>query len=441
MNDSPEKVSFLDRFAMFAAKLGNQIHLRSLRDAFAVLMPLFILAGLAVLVNNVLFPWFFEDSTLTSAQMWGNTITNGTLNIAGLSIAPMIAYNLSKNKDFPNPIAAAAVAISALVIMMPTTVFVTPVGTENTVEVSGVLTYGNLGTTGMFAGIIIGLLATEIFIQLSSIKRLQINLGENVPPQVGKSFSTMIPVILVLSLFGIVGLILSVFFQTDLITLISTLIQEPLRAINTSLLGTVLIYSTGNFLFTLGIHQTVINGSLLDPFLLTNMNENMLAYANGAEIPHIINSSFISTFALIGGTGSTITLLIAIFLFGKQKESKDLAKLAVAPGLFNINEPVIFGYPIVFNLPMMIPFVLVPAVSIVIAYFATALGLMNPTVVYTPWTTPPLISAYLATAGDWRAVVVQLVIIVVGILLYIPFMKISERAARITAEKQQQEAA
>lgn len=440
MNDSSEKMSFLDRFAMFAAKLGNQLHLRSLRDAFAVLMPLFILAGVAVLVNNVVFPWFFEGDILVVAQTWGNTITNGTLNIAGLLIAPMIAYNLSRNRDFPNPIASAAVAISALVIMMPTSVSVAPNGSEEMIEVSNILTYGNLGTTGMFAGIIIGLIATELFIALSGFKRLQLNLGENVPPQVGKSFSTMIPVILVLSLFGIIGLVLTVLFQTDLITLISTLIQEPLRAVNTSLLGTILIYSTGNFLFTLGIHQTVINGALLDPFLLTNMNENMLAYSNGTEIPHIINSSFMSTFSLIGGTGSTITLLIAIFALSKQKQSRDLAKLATAPGLFNINEPIIFGYPIVFNLPMMIPFVLVPAVSIVVAYFATTLGFMDRTVVYTPWTTPPLISAYLATAGDWRAVIVQILIIVMGVFIYIPFMKISERVARITAEKQREEA-
>lgn len=426
---------FLDKFAEFAAKLGNQVHLRSLRDAFAVLMPLFILAGVAVLINNVVFPWFFEGSTLESAQIWGTVIINGTLNIAGLLIAPMIGYNLSVNKGFMNPIASAAVGIASLVIMMPVNLFVTPVGSEEQVLTSGAMTFGNLGTTGMFAGIIIGLVATELFIKLSGIKRLQINLGENVPPQVGKSFSTMIPVILVLSLLGIVALILHVLFDTDLITLISVAIQEPLRAINTSLLGTILIYSTGNFLFTLGIHQSVINGTLLDPLLLTNMNENTLAFAEGKDIPYIITSAFVPTFGMIGGTGSTLCLLIAIFIFSKQKSAKDLGKLAIAPGVFNINEPVIFGYPIVFNLPMMIPFVLQPAIGILIGYFATSVGLMNRTVANIPWTTPPLLSAFLATAGDWRAVIVQLIIIVIGVALYLPFMKISERAAQIASEK------
>ncbi|TAT59585.1 PTS sugar transporter subunit IIC, partial [Enterobacter cloacae] len=117
----------------------------------------------------------------------------------------------------------------------------------------------------------------------------------------------------------------------------------------------------GNFLFTLGIHQSVVNSVVLEPFLLINTNENMLAFANGQPIPHIINNIFVPTFGMVGGTGSTISLLIAIFIFSRQQSAKQVARLSLAPGLFNINEPVIFGLPIVFNLPLMIPFVLLPA--------------------------------------------------------------------------------
>jgi PTS system cellobiose-specific IIC component len=143
--------------------------------------------------------------------------------------------------------------------------------------------------------------------------------------------------------------------HTDLIHLITTFIQQPLRLINTSLPGTIFIYSFGNFLFTLGIHQSVVNSVVLEPFLLINTNENMLAFANGQPIPHIINNIFVPTFGMVGGTGSTISLLIAIFIFSRQKSAKQVARLSLAPGLFNINEPVIFGLPIVFNLPLMIP--------------------------------------------------------------------------------------
>lgn len=159
---------------------------------------------------------------------------------------------------------------------------------EEAVTVGGILTYGSLGTQGMFAGILIGLLATEIYMKLANIKQLQINLGNPVPPAVGKSFSALIPTLLTLGIFAVISAVLIEAFDTDLITIISTMIQEPLRKVNTSLLGFLLIYSTGNFLFTLGIHQTVINGSLLDPLLLVNMNENMAAANAGEAAPNTI---------------------------------------------------------------------------------------------------------------------------------------------------------
>lgn len=429
----------IDKFTNIAVKLGSQVHLRSLRDAFAVIMPLFILAGIATLFNSVIFTWLFTGETLEQVKHWGTAISNGTLNISGLLVAPMIAYYLAKNKDFENPIAATVVAMAALVIMMPTNVSVVPVGAEKAVTVTGVLTYANLGTKAMFAGIFIGLFVTEIFMYLSSVKRLKINLGENVPPAVSNSFVVLIPSIIVLSLMALLSLVLNI-YNTNLIALISTLVQEPLRKMNTSLLGCIFIYSCGNFLFTLGIHQSVINKPLLEPLLLANLSENMLAFATGTAIPYIINYSLVNTFGMIGGTGSTLSLIIATLIFGKLKSTKNIARLATAPGLFNINEPVIFGYPIVFNLPMMIPFVLLPAFGITVAYFATKLGLMGYCVVNIPWTTPPLISAYLATAGDWRAVIVQLLIIVGGALLYLPFMKINEKVSEQQSNEIKREA-
>lgn len=421
--------SFVDKFVDFSARLAGQVHLRSLRDAFAAVMPIFILAGLAVLVNNVVFPWILSGETLVQFKVWGDVIINGTLNIAALLIAPMTAWSLARNRNFDNPVSAVVIALSSYIMMMPMKLEVVPDGGKAVVTVSQLLSFGNIGSTGIFAGVIIGLLSTELFIRIASIKKLNISLGENVPPAVGKSFSALIPTIITLSTFAIVAALLANVLHTDLIHLITTLIQQPLRLINTSLPGTLFIYSFGNFLFTLGIHQSVVNGVILEPFLLINTNENMLAFANGQTIPHIINSIFVPTFGMIGGTGSTLSLLIAIFIFSKQKSANQVARLSVSPGLFNINEPVIFGLPIVFNLPLMIPFVLLPAIGIYFAWLCTTLGWMSKCVVMIPWTTPPILSAWLATAGDWRAVVVQLIIIIFGVFFYLPFLKIAERVA------------
>lgn len=154
------------------------------------------------------------------------------------------------------------------------------------------LTFANIGSTGIFAGVLIGLLSTELFIAISRLKALHISLGENVPPAVGKSFTALIPTILTLSLFAVLAAILANVLHTDLIHLITTFIQQPLRLINTSLPGTIFIYSFGNFLFTLGIHQSVVNSVVLEPFLLINTNENMLAFANGQPI-HTSSTTFL----------------------------------------------------------------------------------------------------------------------------------------------------
>ncbi|MGT2845949.1 PTS sugar transporter subunit IIC [Streptococcus massiliensis] len=421
--------SFLDKFTEISARVGNQVHLRSLRDAFSTIMPMFILAGLAVLVNNVIFPWFLTGDTLTKFQVFGNVIVNGTLNVSSILIAATIAYCLSKNKNFENPISTVPVALATLIVMMAIKITVTPIDAKEAVTVSGVLSYTNLGTQGMFAGIIVGLLATELYMFLAKLKFLQINLGENIPPAVGRSFSVMLPTMITLSIFAIVSAVLASVFNTDLISIISAIIQEPLRRVNTSLLGFILIYSTGNFLFTLGIHQTVINGSLLDPLLLVNMNENMAA-VNAGEVPkHIINSNFVTVYTQMGGTGGTIALILAVLLFIKFKPYREVAKLGAAPGIFEINEPIIFGLPIVFNIPMMIPFVLSPVIGALIGYFATFIGFVQPLSVYIPWTTPPIISGYLASAGDLKVVFVQIIIIIATTAFYIPFLKISERVA------------
>ncbi len=390
-------------------------------------MPLYILAGVAVLFNNTIFQWFLSGPSLASAQYWGNLLVNATLNISSLLIATVIGYCLSRNRGYDNPIAASLVSLATLIIMMPGSITVVPDGAADGVVVSGVLSFNNIGTQAMFAGIIIGLAATELFIYISNIKKLQINMGDSIPPAVGKSFSVLIPFIIVMALFAVISAVLYNVFHTDLISIITVMIQEPLRGVTTGLFGCVLIYSLGNLLWLFGIHQTVLNGSLLEPLLMVNMTQCMAAYAAGEPIPDIINAAFVPTFGMMGGSGSTIALIIATLLFGRNKATKTICKLSVAPGCFNINEPIIFGYSIVYNITMIIPFVLLPAIGIIIGYAATALNFINECVVYIPWTTPPLLSGYLATSGDFRAVIVQIVIIAVGVLLYLPFVKINDK--------------
>lgn len=431
--------SFLDKFAEVSAKVGNQVHLRSLRDAFATITPLYILAGIAVLINNVVFPLFpFDAAGLANLQAWGSAITLGTLNVSAIILAGLIGYSLAKNKRFDNPLACVVVAISAFVIMMPQQVTATLAATSplltdkiTSAEVTGALSTANTGTNGLFSAIIIALLSVSLFIKISGVEKLKVKLGEGVPPAVSNSFNVMIPMLLNLAIFALAAALLAVCAATDLCAIISTCISNPLKSImNAGPWAVILIYTLANLLFCVGIHQSTISGATVEPILTMLIVDNMATFAAGGTIQpdHYMNMQIVNSFALIGGSGCTLMLLLDTLLFSKNKASETVSKMAILPGLFNINEPVIYGYPIVYNLPLMIPFVLLPDLFIGITYGLTCAGIISPCIAQVPWTMPPVINALLATGFDWRAGVWQALEIVIGMAVYLPFMKISEKA-------------
>ncbi len=436
-----KKDAIFEKFGIIATKLGNQIHLRTLRDAFATFMPFMMLAGFVTLINYVILePTGFmgkiiDPATLTTIQEIGTSISNGTLNITTLLVVAAVSYHMCVSRNYTNQIAAVLVAISTFVVLTPMMTFFTPEGSQQAFEVSGVIPVTHTGASGMFVGIFVGLAATELFIKLSNNQKLQIQLSGNIPPAVLKSFNVLIPIMITVTTFAIGSFAINQLFHMDVNTVITTVITGPLSKVTTGLPGFLLITSIANLFFGFGIHQAVISGSLLDPFLLQNMQENMAAYANKEEIPHIINMAFKDTFAVMGGSGNTIALLIAIFIFSRRKDYKDFAKLSVTPAIFNISEPIIFGLPIVFNISLIIPFVLAPIFSLTVAYFATAVGLINHVVVQIPWTTPPVISGFLATGGDWRAAALQIAIIAVSVFIYLPFLRIDEKVTSNMSKK------
>lgn len=241
----------------------------------------------------------------------------------------------------------------------------------------------------------------------------------------------MIPMLLNLAIFALAAALLAVCAGTDLCTIISTCISNPLKSImNAGPWAVILIYTLANLLFCVGIHQSTISGATVEPILTMLIVDNMATFAAGGTIQpdHYMNMQIVNSFALIGGSGCTLMLLLDTLLFSKNKASETVSKMAILPGLFNINEPVIYRYPIVYNLPLMIPFVLLPDLFIGITYGLTCAGIISPCIAQVPWTMPPVINALLATGFDWRAGVWQALEIVIGMAVYLPFMKISEKA-------------
>lgn len=301
--------SFLDKFAEVSAKVGNQVHLRSLRDAFATITPLYILAGIAVLINNVVFPLFPLDAAgLANLQTWGSAITLGTLNVSAIILAGLIGYSLAKNKRFDNPLACVVVAISAFVIMMPQQITASLAATSplltdkiTSAEVTGALSTANTGTNGLFSAIIIALLSVSLFIKISGVEKLKVKLGEGVPPAVSNSFNVMIPMLLNLAVFAFAAALLAVCAGTDLCAIISTCISNPLKSImNAGPWAVILIYTLANLLFCVGIHQSTISGATVEPILTMLIVDNMATFAAGGTIQpdHYMNMQIVNSTAL-----------------------------------------------------------------------------------------------------------------------------------------------
>lgn len=423
----------LKKTLSLAQWMGSQIHLRTMRDAFIMLIPFLVLSGMMILINNVvinpggILSGIVADTTLSSWQTVGNKVVNGTMNILGMLIGLVFSYNLARNRQFANPLMAALVAVSCLFVLMPVLNAFTPEGATAEVMIKSAAPYALLGTSGTFVALVCGGLATELFIRISKNKRLQIRIEGNVPPAVIQSFNTLFAVMITVLLFAFVSYLMVVVAGVELHELINMVIQKPLLGLATSLPAYILIDIINNFVFSLGINPGGITGAILEAPMLVAMQQNMDAWAAGREIPNIIVRPFSDLYGRMGGTGITLCLIIAVFIRSKRKELRSFSRTVMPTTLFNINEPVIFGFPIIFNPILMIPFTFIPSVLYIIAYYATAWGWVSKIVVFVPWSVPPLISGYLASGGDYRNVILQFILLVLGVLLYMPFLMLYEK--------------
>ena len=183
-----------------------------------------------------------------------------------------------------------------------------------------------------------------------------------------------------------------------------------------------------------GIHGGNIVNSILKPIWLMNSDANRLIFQADptAQLPHIITEPFIDNFVYMGGGGATIGLVIVIAIMARRKRAsqitKTMAPLTLTPGIFNINEPAMFGLPIVMNLSLLIPFILAPMANAVISYLAMSSGLVATTTgIAVSWTMPPIISGFLTTGGHISGALLQLVCIIVDIAIYWFFYQAVEK--------------
>lgn len=433
------KQTKLEKISEIAGAIGNNLYLRSLRDAFILAIPFLVLGGVAIIFNYVIFTpdgWvsnFIEAGTLSQLQELGTRILNGSMNILSILVAVLFAYNIATNKGYKEPFMVGVLALAALFIMQPLTLATTDAA-GNEVFVNGMTAYSYFSATGLFVAMITAALSSTLFIKFEEKGYFKINLEGNIPPAVKKSFNVMSSIIITLCIVGIGTYLVTAISGYEVYDLINKVLQAPLVNVTTSLPGFMVLAFSTNALFALGIHPAGIVNPILEPPLLVAMQQNVDAYAQGLDIPNIIVLPFRDLYGHIGGTGSTIALLFAIMVGSSRKEHKQFAKVAAPTSFFNINEPIIFGFPVVFNPLIMIPFIFAPLLNYIIAYVVTSIGLVSKIVVYVPWSMPPFINAFIASGGDIRNTILQVLLVVIDVAIWIIFVKLYERTLEMEKE-------
>ena len=409
-----------------AEAIGRNKYLMSIRDGFLLSTPLLIGGSIFLLIANFPIPAWIEflEGTVVN-QATGQTLAgyiskpaDATFTIMAVFAVMGIAYSFAE-KLGTNKLFGAATALVSWFLIMPYTVTgeVDVNGVAQAVSLTGV-PLGWLGAKGIFVGIFCAFISVHIYTFVEK-RGWTIKMPAGVPPTVEESFAALIPAAVVMIIFFAVNLIFG-YMGTDVFQIIFEFLQTPLLNLGDTLGAMVIAYIFLHIFWFFGVNGGSVVGAVFNPILQT------LSAGNVAGEHHIICQQFQDLFATFGGAGSTLSLVIAMLLFCKSKRIKNLSKMSLVPGIFGINEPILFGLPIVLNPAMLVPFILVPTINIVISYFAMAMNFVPIcSGVNIPWTTPLVISGFLAT--NWVGAILQAILLVLGVFIYMPFIKILDK--------------
>lgn len=398
--------------------LGSNRYLGVLRDAFMLAFPITMFGSIIVVINNL--PFFSDNLKGTLYDLLGNGQL-ATMSIMTVFVVFGIGYYLSKSYNVDG-VFGGAVALSSFLLLTP---FYTQ--TDGGETVSNVLSLDRLGAKGMFLGMITAFIAAELYSRFSN-KGWQIKMPETVPPAVAKSFAALIPGTLTLSIFLGINAIVTGVFNVNLHDVIYQVIQKPLVGLGSSLGATLIALFFVQLLWFFGLHGQILVNSVMDPIWNTLNLENLEAYNAGKEVPHIISKAFMETFTVgLGGSGMTLAVIIIMAFVLKKKMYRDVGRLALGAGIFNVNEPVIFGLPIVMNATILIPWLIAPLIVTTLNYSVMALGIVPaPTGVSVPWTVPVFFSGMMATNSIMGGILQLIDVLLVGIIWY-PFLLVLDR--------------
>lgn len=417
--------SLQEKLSVVSTVVNRNIYISAIKDGMLAYMPFAFIASIFLIIAFFPIPAFTNFiSSITGLEtaVWQGKmilVNDASLGLGGLLVVMSISNNLAKEMK----INTLQVTMTAFVGFM----LLVPFGTSKT---GAFIATSYLGAPAIFLSILVSILAARVY-KLIDDKGIKIKMPASVPPAVSAPFESIIPSLIVITLFWILRLVIDGFNGGSALAIFNAVLGMPLAAVGGSLPGVIVVKMFSQLLWFFGIHGDSIVNGVMTPIFQVLQSQNQAASLAGKVVPNIICQSFWDSFAGIGIIGS----ILAIVIVGKSKRYMEMKKIAAVPYIFNVGEPTLFGIPLMMNVTYFIPFMLSNVASILISYSAFALGLVPKCtgLAQVPWTTPLLISGYLTT-NSIAGSILQLVCLVVVVLIWIPFVKVADHQIIVEEE-------
>lgn len=413
-----------------SSKVETNKYLGSIKEAFTMFVPFIIVGSFGSMLNilvsgaNGLAKWVPWLSNLSPAFTAINFVT---ISCMSLPIAFLIGYKLAEKENLPQ-LESGLIGLLSYLAVCPNTISTVVEGLKDPVVVNG-LGAGVIGAQGLFVSMIMSMVAVKFFGLLTNIDAIKIKMPDSVPTGIARSFNILIPIFIIITAFSVGGCLFNTFTGNYLNVWIYNIIQLPLQALaNTT--GGILVLALVNQLFWfLGIHGGMVIEGVRGPLSAAGLAENISAVQAGGVATNILTRGFWTSFVVVGGGGITLSLLIAIFIFSKREDHKSIAKFSLIPGICGINEPVVFGLPLVLNPIFAIPFILNSVIAAFIAVVATNIGFLTCGVLDCPPGLPVFVTGFISYGI--HGIIVQAIILIVTFIIWVPFVLMSNKQAKL----------
>lgn len=413
-----------------SAKVESNKYLGSIKEAFTMFVPFIIVGSFGSMLNilvagaNGLAKWVPWLSKLSPAF---TTINFITISCMSLPIAFLIGYKLAEKEQVPQ-LESGLIGLLSYLAVCPNTISTVVEGLKDPVVSSG-LGSGVIGAQGLFVSMIMSILAVKLFKVLTNIDAIKIKMPDSVPTGIARSFNILIPIFIIITVFSVAGCLFNAYTGNYINVWIYNIIQVPLQALANTTVGIVILSLVNQIFWFLGIHGGMVIEGVRGPLSAAGIAENISAVQAGGVATNILTRGFWTSFVVVGGGGITLSLLIAIFIFSKREDHKSIAKFSLIPGICGINEPVVFGLPLVLNPIFAIPFIINSAIAALIAIGATNIGFITCGILDCPPGLPVFITGFISYG--FNGIIVQAIILAVTFVIWIPFVLLSNKQVEI----------